>query len=194
MFSRREKQNIIIFVLGVFVGIALSAIVAYFSVIASFTKDNIIKITNILPSSSDSVQVVTTKIYPEEKKSTTLKDTLSKTNSIEVQEDSLPKKDVIKSDVKIAEEIIPIVFINDSSENLITAIIKEIRVEQWESPMNFVGYKLSPNLLIVYGMDLKNIELQYINGNVCLIVGEKRLILQETDNFVRFPISFFNTK
>ena len=191
MFSRREKQNIIIFVLGVFVGIALSAIVAYFSVIAGFTKDNIIKITNILPSSSDSVKVVTTKIYSEEKKNTILKDTLQKVNAMEVQEDSLPKNDIVKSDTKIAEEIIPILSINDSTENAIVAVKKEIRVEQWESPMNFVGYKLSSNLLIIYGIDLKNIELQYINETICLVVGEKKLALRETDHFMRFPIGFF---
>ena len=188
MITRREKRNITIFVLGVFVGIALSAIVVYFSVIASFTKDNIIKITNIFPS--DSVQVIS-KIPAEEKRNLNSKDSSSKANLLKDQEDSLPKKDVIKSDVKIAEEVIPIVSINDSSEHVITAIIKEMRVEQWESPMNFVGYKLSHNSLIIYGIDLSNIELQYIDGSICLIVGEKRLILQETDNFVRFPLSFF---
>jgi len=191
MFSRKERQNIIIFILGVFVGIALSAIVAYFSVIAGFTKDNIIKITNILPSYSDSVQVVTTKIESQEKKRTMLKDTLLKVDSVERQEDSLSQKEAVKSDTKIAEEIIPIICMEDSTENAVVAIKKEMRVEQWDSPMNFSGYKLSPNLLIIYGIELKNIELQYIDEFICLIVGEKRLILKETDNFVRFPLGFF---
>ena len=191
MFSRRERQNIIIFVLGVFVGIALSAIVAYFSVIAGFTKDNIIKITNILPSYSDSLQVVTTQVESQEKKSTTLKNTLLKVDSAEMQEDSLPLKDVVKSDTKVAEEIIPVLCMGDSAENAIVAIKKEMRVEQWDSPMNFSGYKLSPNSLIIYGIELKNIELQYIDEAICLIVGEKKLILKETDSFVRFPIGFF---
>ena len=188
MITQREKRSIVIFVLGVFVGIALSAIVAYFSVIANFTKDNIIKITNIFPS--DSVQFASV-THTEEKQNLRVKEVLPKGDSVKTQEDSVPKNDVIKSDVKVAEEIIPIVSVNDSSENAITTIIKEMQVEQWENPMNFVGYKLSPNLLIIYGIDLSNIELQHINGSICLIVGEKRLILQETDNFVRFPISFF---
>lgn len=186
MFTQKEKHNIIIFALGVCVGIAISAIVAYFSVIANFTKDNIIKITNIFPS--DSVQVMPTQ-YKEEKQIQSVVDTLPKSNPIKIQNDSLPNN-MVKSDTKMAEEIIPIISVNDSSEYEVTSIIREIQVEQWDSPMNFIGYKLTYNLLIIYGIDLKNIELQYINGDIYLIVGEKRLILQETENFVRFPISF----
>jgi len=57
--------------------------------------------------------------------------------------------------------------------------------------MNFVGYKFSHNLLIVYGINIKNMELQSHNGEISLVVGEKKLVLQETDSFVRFPVSFF---
>ena len=175
--------------MGVFVGIALSAVVAYFSVIASFTKDNIIKITNIFPT--DSIQSAAVQVIPKEKQNAGGKDAAVKADLAKTAEDSLPQRDVIKSDMKIAEETIPLVSMSDSSDNATAAIIKEIQVEQWESPMNFVGYKLSPTLLIIYGIDLKNIELQSVNGNICLLVGEKRLVLQETDNFVRFPASFF---
>jgi len=188
MLGRREKRSITIFVLGVFVGIAISAIVAYFSVIASFTKDNIIKITNILPTSSDSEQEESAKIHTADKRQTKQKDTLSETDPLP-QEDLQPKEE-IKTDVKIAEEIMSILPAEDGETDN-SAAKREIRVEQWDSPINFVGYKLSRNLLIVYGIDIKNVELQSHNGEITLIVGDKKQVLQETDNYVRFPLSFF---
>ena len=182
MLTRRNKEKLIFLILGIFVGIAISAIVAYFSIIAGITQESIVKITNIFPAEAAPPKTPQTKaIIP--------KDTI--TEQAEPQKDTSPqKKDIVKSDVKIASEILPILWVSDSGESVIT-IKKEIQVEQWSSPMNFVGYKLTPTLLIIYGLDLKNIDLQYKEDNIHLIVGEKELILRETDGFVRFPNSFF---
>jgi len=175
-----------VFIMGIFVGIALSAIVAYFSIIAGFTKDNIVKITNIFPAETTQPKTVHTK---EKQTATASKDTLEE-QAKQDKDSLLLKKDIVKSDMKIAAEILPVLWESDSND-VAVIIKKEIQVEQWNSPMNFVGYKLSPNVLIIYGIDLANIELQYINEEIYLIVGDKRLALKETDSFIRFPASFF---
>jgi len=201
MLTRREKQNLLYLVLGVVMGIAITALVAYFSVITRFTKDNIVKIYNVLPS-GDTTKTVTeqTNFRKKEQVADNTKQSLSET-SVNMEINPMTNKDsvsnegiiTIKTDIKIAEAVVPVIyFVQDTlSDAKFQAVQKgELQVEQWDNPTNFAGYRKTQNKLIIYGIDIDNIELQLIDDNLYLVFNGKKLLLKNSDNFLRYPSEF----
>ncbi len=56
--------------------------------------------------------------------------------------------------------------------------------------MNFVGYRLSKDKLVIYGIDVNEIDLVEEDGKICLVLADNKLALQYSDDFVHFPNSF----
>ena len=202
MLSRREKQNLLYLVIGIIIGIVTVALVAYFGVISRFTKENIVKIYNVLPS-SDTTNVGTKNVNLNRNEQVfknvnhSLSDTSAK-NKVEmtVKQDTMPSKEIpitIKTDTKIAEASIPIFsFVQDTLSDVKGIAVQkgELQVEQWDNPTNFAGYRKTQNKLIVYGISIDNIELQLIDDNLYLIFNQKRLLLKDSDSFLRYPSEF----
>ena len=207
MLTRRKKLNILYLCMGIVIGAVITALVAYFGVIANFTKERIVRIQNVFPASADSTAVhadITQnylenepKIKQQTAENNILIDTLQKNipsdtiSIVSVEKDTLLPF-TIKSDMKISDAIIPIKYSTDDTLNPQKPILRkgEMMVELWENPTNFAGYRKYQNKLIVYGIDIKSIEFQLIKDSLFLVYNNKKLYLKDSDNFVRYPKGF----
>ncbi len=191
MLTQKKKQHILFFAIGFFCGVLLTAIVAYFSIIKQFTKTQIEKIDNIYSfKAKDSLLINDMSMV---KKTTN--------NTSKNKENLLPKNDItdhispndsidedfeIQSD-RLIRKTTMLVYQNDS---LSKELSEEIIVEQWESPMQFVGYNLNNNLLILYGIDIADIELFFDKETLFLVIGKNKVALENKNTFLHFPTEF----
>ena len=97
---------------------------------------------------------------------------------------------IIKTDTKIDASVLPIYYVDSDTSMQTEKLFKEIMVEQWENPTNFAGYRKDANTLIIYGISIYEIELQYINNNIYLIYNNNKIEIKESETFIRFPYSF----
>ena len=183
MITHKKKQQLIAILIGFLLGVTLSVLVGYFGVIKYFTQVQFEKINQLFPEKNATDTVFITE---------NSRKNIDKTISLAVQdsineelEESETFIDEIQTDKKIAEIVIA-VQITDST----TLGSKDIHVEQWESPMNFVGYRLSKDKLVIYGIDVNEIDLVEEDGKICLVLANNKLALQYSDDFVHFPNSF----
>jgi len=207
MLTRRKKQNILYLCIGIVIGVVLAASVAYFGVIANYTKEGIVKIQNVFPIMADSTEtfdIVKSDLEKEqtkEQRQSPHADTI-KGNAIpdtilpiRIERDTvLPIEPAItiKTDVKVASAIIPIKYPAEDTSNIrnITLRKGEIIVELWENPTNFAGYRKYQNKLIVYGIDIDNIDFHMVSDSLFLIYNNKKLHLKDSDNFKHYPTGF----
>ncbi len=183
MITHKKKQQLIAILIGFLLGVTLSVLVGYFGVIKYFTQVQFEKINQLFPEKN-----ATDTIFITENSRKNIDKTISPAvqDSInEELEESETFIDEIQTDKKIAEIVIA-VQITDST----TLGSKDIHVEQWESPMNFVGYRLSKDKLVIYGIDVNEIDLVEEDGKICLVLADNKLALQYSDDFVHFPNSF----
>lgn len=63
---------------------------------------------------------------------------------------------------------------------------QKVTVEFWKSPINYRGYKRSPNKIVIYGI-LNFNEVQFISKdkNVYLIDNNNKYSLKLTDEFLK---------
>jgi hypothetical protein len=204
MLSRRKKQNLLYLGIGTVTGAVMAALVIYFGVISNFTKESIGKISEVFPSNSDTAKIVSENLVLHKEKQllqqpkTITLDT--STNSTEIntviETDTVLTPEempvTIKTDIKIAEAIIPVTYIvKDTATDAKSVVQKgELLVEQWENPTNFAGYRKTQNKLVIYGIDIDNIELRLIDDELYLIYHEKKLLLKDTDSFLHYPSEF----
>ncbi|MBO4543722.1 MAG: hypothetical protein K6F29_06355 [Bacteroidales bacterium] len=183
MITHKKKQQLIAILIGFLLGVTLSVLVGYFGVIKYFTQVQFEKINQLFPEKN-----ATDTVFITENSRKNIDKTISPAvqDSInEELEESETFIDEIQTDKKIAEIVIA-VQITDST----TLGSKDIHVEQWESPMNFVGYRLSKDKLVIYGIDVNEIDLVEEDGKICLVLADNKLALQYSDDFVHFPNSF----
>lgn len=183
MITHKKKQQLIAILIGFLLGVTLSVLVGYFGVIKYFTQVQFEKINQLFPEKN-----ATDTIFITENSRKNIDKTISPAvqDSIDTElEESETLIDEIQTDKKIAEIVIA-VQITDST----TLGSKDIHVEQWESPMNFVGYRLSKDKLVIYGIDVNEIDLVEEDGKICLVLADNKLALQYSDDFVHFPNSF----
>lgn len=63
---------------------------------------------------------------------------------------------------------------------------QKIAVEFWKSPINYRGYKRSPNKIVIYGvLKFNEAQIVYNNKNVYLIDNNKKYLLKLTDQFLK---------
>ena len=183
MITHKKKQQLIAILIGFLLGVTLSVLVGYFGVIKYFTQVQFEKINQLFPEKN-----ATDTVFITENSHKNIDKTISPAvqDSINAElEESETLIDEIQTDKKIAEIVIA-VQIADST----TLGSKDIHVEQWESPMNFVGYRLSKDKLVIYGIDVNEIDLVEEDGKICLVLADNKLALQYSDDFVHFPNSF----
>ncbi len=183
MITHKKKQQLIAILIGFLLGVTLSVLVGYFGVIKYFTQVQFEKINQLFPEKN-----ATDTVFITENSRKNIDKTISPAvqDSIDTElEESETFIDEIQTDKKIAEIVIA-VQITDST----TLGSKDIHVEQWESPMNFVGYRLSKDKLVIYGIDVNEIDLVEEDGKICLVLADNKLALQYSDDFVHFPNSF----
>ena len=183
MITHKKKQQLIAILIGFLLGVTLSVLVGYFGVIKYFTQVQFEKINQLFPEKN-----ATDTVFITENSRKNIDKTISPAvqDSInEELEESETFIDEIQTDKKIAEIVIA-VQITDST----TLGSKDIHVEQWESPMNFVGYRLSKDKLVIYGIDVNEIDLVEEDGKICLVLADNKLALQYSDDFVHFPNNF----
>ncbi|MBO4737958.1 MAG: hypothetical protein J5606_00175 [Bacteroidales bacterium] len=193
MFTQRKKQHILFFASGFFCGILLSAIVAYFSIIKQFTKKQIEKIDNIYPfSGKDSVATTTYTLKKTKKQNPTKNDKADMEANIDIT-DHISPKDSIYEDFEIQSDRLirqTTMIVHHQNDSLSKDISEEIIVEQWENPMQFVGYKLNKNTLILYGLEIADIDLFFEKETLFLVVGKNKVALKNNDTFLHFPTEF----
>ncbi len=197
MLTRRKKLNLIYLSIGFFSGIILSIVIVYFGGIKQFTQSSINKIHYTLPLiEKDTIINKTKKIKIYKKESFPIKDSLNtienliETDTLDIDSTFLFEEEQIKQDHKIASVVLPIIYIETDSNEINDSYLEEINVEQWENPTNFAGYKKTKNTLIIYGINLDEIEIQYIDNILYLIFRDKKLPLKESNTFIRFSAAF----
>jgi hypothetical protein len=206
MLTRRKKLNILYLCIGIVIGAAIAAVVTYYSVIANFTKERIVKIQNIFPVGADTTKTIAIHAdYPKGKQTkkqpknqavdsiqTTKNDIPDTEMTIVDREIALPAEAgfVIKSDVKVSDAIVPVKYITEDSTQNLSLRKGEMIVELWENPTNFAGYRKSQNKLIVYGIDIDDIDFHSINDSLFMIYNNKKLFLKDSDTFVHYPAGF----
>jgi hypothetical protein len=196
MLSRRQKNNVFFFIIGFFSGGAIVVFIVFFGMIADFTKDKAVQILRTIPS-NDAVPDTLAQVQGYERKKNIerialfVHDTVNKKAVLESDTETvkvavLPPVETVKTDHKIAEAVLIIEHIVHDSLVEESQTVKEIKVEQWENPTNFTGYKLSDDMLIIYGMDLKQISLQLIDGNLFIFFSDKSIPLKKSNDFEHF--------
>jgi hypothetical protein len=203
MLSRRKKQNLLYLGIGLVTGVVMTAIVVYFGVISSFTKESIGKLSEVFPADEDTTGKVSEKpVLHKEKQSLQQPKTITSDTSVNLTKvDTVIKADTvitseipvtIKTDIKITEAMIPIMFVAKDTATEEKSVVQkgELLVEQWENPTNFAGYRKTQNKLIIYGIDIDHIELHLIDEELYLIYHEKMLLLKDTDDFLHYPSEF----
>lgn len=183
MITHKKKQQLIAILIGFLLGVTLSVLVGYFGVIKYFTQVQFEKINQLFPEKN-----ATDTVFITENSRKNIDKTISPAvqDSInEELEESETFIDEIQTDKKIAEIVIAVQITDSTSLGS-----KDIHVEQWESPMNFVGYRLSKDKLVIYGIDVNEIDLVEEDGKICLVLADNKLALQYSDDFVHFPNSF----
>lgn len=186
MWTRRKKQNLFYLFLGVLVGVAASCAVVSFQVIKRFTRENIARWHEM--RGRDTVQVVTYRpmsvARAEAAQAPVTADSLS-------TPDSLPAEgeEVVLSDVCIASVQLSVPLLGTDSS--VTGQ-QSLLVEQWENPMHFQGYRWDGQQLLVYGINLDELDLSYRDGRLFLRCRGQELALKESTAFVRFPAAFLH--
>ncbi len=193
MLTQKKKQHILFFALGLFCGILLSAIVAYFSIIKQFTKTQIEKIDNIYSfKEKDSIAITPSPLNKTQQKNTT-KNKKTETESSNDITDYISPIDSTDEDFEIQSDRLiqkTTMIVHHQNDSLSKDISEEITVEQWESPMQFIGYKLNKNTLILYGLEIADIDLFFEKKTLFLIVGKNKVALQNNNTFLHFPTEF----
>jgi hypothetical protein len=203
MLSRRKKQNFLYLGIGIVTGVVVTALVTYFGVISNFTKESIEKISEVFPKEEDTIVVAVNSPLPHKEKQSLQQPEVIPTDTspvtiieeIPIETDTVASKDMpitIKTDIKIAEALIPIICITKDTTIDVKSVLQkgELPVEQWDNPTNFAGYRKTQNKLVVYGIDIDGIELHLIDNDLYLIYHEKKLLLKESDDFLHYPSGF----
>lgn len=119
----------------------------------------------------DSLQIDISEIFPE----------AINQNNITVKKDELlHRKDIVLN--------IPAETKLDSLMGVTPRNIDEqkIAVEFWKSPINYRGYKRSPNKIVIYGvLKFNKAQFVYNDKNVYLIDNNKKYLLKLTDEFLK---------
>ena len=186
MWTRRKKQNLFYLFLGVLIGIAASCVVVSFQVIKRFTRENIARLQEL--GHRDTVQVIAYRPVPaaraEVAQEPVAVDSLSVPDSL-----AEAAEEVILSDVRIASVQLSVPVLGEDSSRTEQ---RTLTVEQWENPMHFQGYRWDGQQLLVYGMNLDELDLSYREGRLLLRCRGQELALKETASFVRFPAAFLH--
>ncbi|HOF15367.1 MAG TPA: hypothetical protein PLF32_00560 [Bacteroidales bacterium] len=205
MLTQRKKLNLIYLSIGFLIGIIFSVIIDYFGVIKyftkRFTKSNTNKIEYVLAvNEKDSVERKPIALKIGKKEIVETKDTLSQTedvisevNAADIDSTFLletEQTEQIRQDRRIMSTVLPVINIETDSTRITESNFGEIYVEQWENPTNFTGYKKTKNTLIIYGINLDEIEIQSIDNVLYLVFRDKKLALKESNDFIRFPATF----
>lgn len=133
-----------------------------------------------------------------------LRDSLEEMNMLDTLiEEILPrdttKKDEdinIRKDELIASRTVPIIYLNDpvKSDTIVKELLgikgnlpEEMKIQFWNSPLNYKGYKLSRNTLVVYGLSEQlAYEVYYKDGKHYLSNEGEFYRLNETTAFRSF--------
>lgn len=208
MLTRRKKLNIFYLCIGIVIGAGVAAVITYYSVIANYTKERIVKIQNIFPVGVDSTKTVDISTDYSNKKPTKEQQKIQVIDSVDTSRDdivpdteiiilvekerSFPAEPdvVIKSDVKMSNAIVPIKYMTEDTIQNIPFRKGEMIVELWENPTNFAGYRKYQNKLIVYGIDIENIDFHMINDSLFLLYNNNKLFLRDSDKFMHYPVGF----
>ena len=125
-----------------------------------------------------------------------LKDTLSKDEEQEARDDIIIRKDEL-----ISARQIQIISVNkekglnaaDSLLESISGVRNEkkmattIMMEYWKSPINYRGYKMTKNKIVLFGMDPDiSISLFHMNDRLYLIYNKSVFKLVFTDEYKQF--------
>lgn len=174
MLTHRKKQQIFCILLGFLLGLVVAVIVGYFGVIRQFTKLQIEKIGQIFPTKTDTIVV-------------NVNTTPSHTKVSKLAASSMVIVDSTDADSEIqGDRIVSTMRVNMQSLDSTITEMKELVVEQWESPMHFVGYKLSKDKLQIYGVDISDVEFAYKGNDIYLVVADNSIPLRLSDDFIHF--------
>ena len=132
--------------------------------------------------------------YGDKLDSTSL-DSILKSNknvsSVFANEEIVVKKDqlILSKDIEITgfdakqekqRKSLDSLLVGDESKNS-----NSLKVEFWQSPINYKGFKMSRNKLVLYGVNpYDNPSLSLINKTIYLNVKNNKYILEYTDNFL----------
>lgn len=102
----------------------------------------------------------------------------------------------IRKDELLATKTFPIIYLNQPEQNdtLVKEMLgirenqlKEMNVQFWQSPLNYKGYKLSRNTLVVYGLSEQlTYEIYYRDGKYYLSNEGEFYRVSETTTFTSF--------
>ncbi len=191
MLTRRKKQNIFYLFIGILIGVAVSSVVVSFQVIKRFTQENLERIHHL--TVRDTVEV---EARPSVRSVPVRTETVSGNSVVSdslVEVDTTAKDavdDIILSDMRISSVAlsVPVRF----SDTTRAETFRTLQLEQWESPMHFIGYKKEGQRVVIYGLNIDELEFYYRDHMLFIRYGIQELMLKETISFVRFPVSFLH--
>ncbi|MFA6923018.1 MAG: hypothetical protein WC223_02085 [Bacteroidales bacterium] len=62
-----------------------------------------------------------------------------------------------------------------------------LKVEFWESPINYKGYKMSKSKIVLFGINpYENPTIQRQNNSICLLYRNDKYLLEYSDEFIPF--------
>ena len=193
-----------------FFGFLLGGIVVY--VVGDFFPRIIIQHTTVQKEVNNAkTDSLTSKKQGAKKKNSIIEsieksESSKEVNSLEkvVYDSILPLDTIVKPDVEfevvrdrlIARKPIILQQFNAVKDTSATGLIadkvsedytfnKKLAVEYWESPIDFLGYKLNKNQLILYGISPQEpIELIYRNSeSLIMLIDNKEVILVKTEKY-----------
>jgi hypothetical protein len=83
---------------------------------------------------------------------------------------------------------------NERSDSLLTGLtsvkppeglFQEYTVEFWRNPLNYKGYRISRDKLVIFGLSPDQpCQLRYTTGQLVLITGKQQYLLRESNTFI----------
>lgn len=104
-----------------------------------------------------------------------------KQNDITIKKDELLLRKNIILNIPIDTKLDSLMGITSQNANE-----QKVTVEFWKSPINYRGYKRSPNKIVIYGVfKFNEAQFVYRDKNVYLIDDNKKYLLKLTDEFLK---------
>lgn len=180
MLTHRKKQQLLYLLLGFLLGLIVAAVVVFFGVIKQFTRLQIEKIEQKFPAKDTIVVNVNNTVA-------------SRAAKIPEAEDNVSAADTLYDDTEEiqVDKMVNAIRVHMHALDTNIAETRELDVEQWESPMRFMGYKLAGNKLIIYGVDISDVEFAYKGDDIFLLIAGNSVLLSPSDEFLHFSGSLF---
>lgn len=204
------SNRLLLFIIGILVGVIAGGVVVFYTTgssvknifVVNEEKAQTVPVSEPVeekPKVKTPTKNKTANTYPEKSKP---KPNPQKVTTPRIEEEELiilpdinsDEDIVVKTDELLKSYTIPVIFSTapaepDSAIESVSGVkedktVQNIRVEYWESPINYRGYKMNKNKLVLYGLpEADDVKIVNLSGSFILKHFQKYYILHTSAEF-----------